>query len=178
MGFIGAVALLTAFVVPGFAFPHVPDLVDPAPRPTAPVIEPLERTGEATALTELLPDAVLHLAQRDIDNYDPWQSENRALESWTVLYAADVAPGATAVVLTLGQWADESMATSFASAQSRAAGAPIRTGEVRVGEQVVGYFSIHGSETDAVIWWRNSTVVLRATGLANLLLDFYSAFPL
>lgn len=178
MGFIGAVALLTAFVVPGFAFPNVPDLVDPDPRPTAPVIEPLERTGEATALTEMLPDAVLHLAQRGIDNYDPWQSENRALESWTVLYAAGAGPGATAVILTLGQWADESTATSFANAQSRAAGVPIRTGEVHVGEQVVGNFSIHGQGADAVIWWRNGTVVLRAVGPANFLIDFYAAFPL
>ena len=182
--FVGAVALLTAFVVPGFAFPNVPPPPAPVSWPTAPTIEPLERTGEVTALTQALPDSVFHLAQRGIENYDQWQSENRALESWAVLYAASEDPGAASVALTVGQWAEESAATSFAEAQMRAAGAPTRTGDVRVGTSVVGTFSIFNTGPGAgpgartVIWWRNGTVVLRAEGPANLVTDFYTAFPL
>ncbi|GAB2451074.1 hypothetical protein [Xylanimonas ulmi] len=174
------VALVTALWWPGFAVP------DPLPTPTAtvtapvptPTISPAERTGEQTALTKALPDAVLAHTQQGIENLPQWQEEDSATESWTVTYADGTGADATTITLQVGQWAKAEAATSFYEAQVKAAGNPVKQGDVLVDDQVVGAYALVHTDGGAVLWWHNGTVVLSAQGPADAVEDFYSAFPL
>jgi hypothetical protein len=176
-----AVAVLTAFVWPGFAVPEplpTPTVTVTAPEPT-PTISPAARTGEQTALSKALPDVVLALVQQKLANLPQWQDEHDALEAWTVTYADGTGADATTVTLQVGQWPDADSATAFYEAQVKAGGSVARAGDVKVGGKVTGsYAERDGSDGAAVIWWRNGTVVLRAEGPKDQLEKFYTRYPL
>jgi len=179
-GVVVAVALLTAFVWPGFGLP-------PAPAPTAtvtapppsPSISPAARQGEQTDLTAALPDTVLQYAQRGLAESTTWGAQDDVVEAWEVTYADGEGAGATVVTLQVGQWADEPAAEGFAAAWLADAGEPSKQGEVTVGDEVTGtYAVVPGGAGSATVTWRNGTVVLTATGPADVVEDFYSAYPL
>ncbi|ACZ29437.1 hypothetical protein Xcel_0398 [Xylanimonas cellulosilytica DSM 15894] len=174
------VAVLTAFVWPGYALPEplpTPTVTVTAPVPT-PTVSPAERTGEETALTTALPDEVLQFVQRGIENLPAWQDDHQAIESWTVTYADGTGDDATTITLQVGQWSDADAAASFAGAQVKAAGTPTKEGDVLVDGEVVGTYALIPDGDDAVLWWSNATVVFRAQGPADELEAFYGEYPL
>jgi hypothetical protein len=181
--FVVAIAVATAVWKPGFAIPPpVPTplvVAVPTPEPTA-TIPPAPRAGEHTALLDALPDVVRQFAQAGIANLPDWQDANDATESWTVTYTDRAGADAATMTLSIGQWATTSAATSFATAQMRAAGAATRRGDVSVGGQVAGtYALVPGADgATGAIWWRNGTVVAVARGPLDELAHFYSAYPL
>jgi len=174
------VALATAFLWPGFAVP------EPLPTPTttvtaeppAPTLEPAPRTGEQTDLTGAVPDVAREFVQRAFAHHAAWEEEHGALESWTFTFADVEGADARTITLLVGQWPDADQARSFHESQVRAAGSTVRDGEVTVGGEVVGTYALSGTADDAVLWWRNGTVVLRAEGPQEALEVFYTAFPL
>ncbi|PZR52669.1 hypothetical protein DNL40_11220 [Xylanimonas oleitrophica] len=175
------VAALTAFVWPGYGVPEpepTPTVTTTAPPPT-PTIEPAPREGEQTDLTGALPDTVLAFVQRGLVDNAPWHDDHGAVESWRVTYTDGEGGDATEVVLTVGQWSEESDATSFYDAQAKAAGRPLKGGTVQVDGEDVGSYSVTAEDDgEGVIWWRNGTVVIQVVGPAEVVEDFYSAYPL
>ncbi|WP_425955149.1 hypothetical protein [Xylanimonas sp. McL0601] len=175
-----AIALVTAFLWPGFAVPEplpTPTTTVTAPVPT-PTISPAKRSGEQTALTKALPDTVLAFAQQTITNLPAWQDDHQAVESWTVTYADGKGADATTITLQAGQWSDAADASSFYTAQVKAAGTPVKDGAVEVGGKEAGQYALVPGEAGASLWWRNGTVVMHAQGAQDDLEAFYSAFPL
>jgi hypothetical protein len=179
-GVVVAAALVSAFAWPGFAIPEplpTPTVTVQAPIPT-PTIAPAERLVETTPLLDALPDKVLAFVQQGIEPFDSWKTDHTALEAWTLTYADGEGAASTKLTLDLGQWATETFATSFFDAQVLAAGEPTMSGDVLVGETAVGQYAMFESATGAsTIWWRNATVVFRLTGPADVIADFYTAFP-
>ena len=174
------VALLTAFVWPGFAKPEPePQATVTAPVPT-PTISPSGRPDAQTAFVEAQPDTVLALALREVTEDATWEDDADAVESWQLVYADGDGEGATTVQVHAGQWEDDDAASAAYAALVKAAGEPTGEGEVTVdGETVGSYVVTPGSTTGtAVVTWRNGTVVLQATGPADLVEEFYSAYPL
>ncbi|MCL1870532.1 MAG: hypothetical protein FWF90_09010 [Promicromonosporaceae bacterium] len=174
------VALVTAFGWPGYAVPAplpTPTHTVTAPAPT-PTISPVPRTGEQTDLTKALPLTVLALVEQKLENLPAWQDDDQAVESWTLTYADAKGAGATTVTLQVGQWADDSAATAFFTAQTQAAGASTKSGDVTVGGKKVGGYALVPAGDKSVLWWRNGTVVLRAQGPEAVVQQFYSAYPL
>lgn len=175
-----AIALVTAFLWPGFAVPEplpTPTITETAP-PPEPTIDPVARAGEQTDLTHAVPQTAREFVEQSFANYPTWQDENKAIESWTFTYADAEGADATTITLVVGQWADADAAKSFHDAQVRAAGSTIRDGQVKVGSDVVGTYAISGTADAAVMWWRNGTVVMRAEGPQEALETFYTHFPL
>ena len=87
LGIIGAVALLTAFVAPGFAFRDAPE-----DESAAVVFAAQPRIGERTELVEAVPDDVGALRQQRIDAYLPWVADGGAVEAWTFTFADGTLP--------------------------------------------------------------------------------------
>ena len=173
------IALLTAFLWPGFAVPAplpTPTTTVTAPVPT-PTISPAARTGEQTALSKAIPDAVLASVQQKIQNLPAWQNDHKAIESWTVTYADGTGAGATTITLQVGQWASTDAASSFYDAQVKAAGTPASSGPVQVAGKDAGKYALIPADGGASVWWRNGTVVLHAQGPQDAVKAFYSAFP-
>jgi len=171
--------LVGGFVWPGFwragATPQpVPTVTVTAAVPT-PTVKAMERAGDETAFQKALPSAVLQFALGALDEAEE-PKEQGALEAWTAEYA-DGGPGEIALVA--GQWATSDEAATAAVAWTKAAGEADRTGDVKVGKKVVGQYAIAPAKGGkAVVVWQNGTAVIRATGPADTMEDFYAAFPL
>jgi hypothetical protein len=179
-GVVVVVALLTALVWPGFALP-----AEPAPAatvtapPPSPTVSPARREGEQTELTAALPDTVLQYAQLGFAESTTWGAQDDVVEAWELTYADGAGVGASAVTVQVGQWADEPAAEGFAAAWLEDAGEAAKEGEVTVGDEVTGtYAVVPGADGAATVMWRNGTVVITATGPADAVEDFYSAYPL
>jgi hypothetical protein len=179
-GVVVVVALLTALVWPGFA--RAPE---PAPTaaataaPPSPSVSPAPREGEQTELTAALPDMVLQYVQRGFAESTTWGAQDDVVEAWVLTYADGAGVGATEITVQVGQWADEPAAEGFAAAWLEDAGEPAAQGEVTVGDVVTGtYAVVPGPAGTATVTWRNGTVVVAATGPADVVEDFYSAYPL
>jgi len=175
------VVLLTAFVWPGFARSPEPEpAATVTAAPPTPTIEPSGRPADQTAFLQAMPDTVLALALRGATPYDAWVKDADAVEAWSLTYADGDAADAAQVDVVAGQWEDAEGATSAYDALVQAAGTPTDDGDVLVGEDTAGAYAVTpGSATGtAVVTWRNGTAVLQATGPADLVEDFYSAFPL
>lgn len=178
------VIVLGVVLVAGFAWPGfwraegtpvpVPTVTVTAPAPT-PTVKAMERAGDETAFQKALPSTVLQFALGSLgEAKEP--KEQGALEAWNAEYA-DGGPGEVALVA--GQWATSDEAADAATAWTQAAGEADREGDVKVGKKVVGQYAIVPVKGDkAVVVWQNGTAVLRATGPADTMEDFYAAFPL
>lgn len=178
------VALVTAFVWPGFARPDdpLPAATVTAPPPT-PTVEPTGRPEHQTAFLTALPDTTLQLALRVVEPHPAWEDESDAVEAWALTYADGPDPEATGTVVVqvvAGQWADADGAGRQLDRLLADAGAPTISGDVTVGGDPAGTYAVTpGPEEGAsVVTWRNGTVVLQATGPADVVEDFYTAFPL
>ncbi|MFC8598522.1 hypothetical protein [Isoptericola sp. NPDC057191] len=174
------VVLLTAFVWPGFARDEPePQATVTAPVPT-PTIAPSGRPESQTAFVKAQPDSVLALALRAVTEDKTWEKDADAVEAWELAYADGDGDDAATVQVHAGQWEDDDTATSAYDALVKAAGDPTGKGDVTVdGAKVGAYVVTPGTTADtAVVTWRNGTAVLQATGPADLVEDFYSAYPL
>jgi hypothetical protein len=174
------VVLLTAFVWPGFARAEPePQATVTAPVPT-PTISPSGRPEAQTAFLQAQPDTVLALALRQAAEDEAWEDDADAVESWQLTFADGDGEGATTVQVHAGQWEDADTATAAYQALVKGAGEPSGEGEVSVDDEVVGAYVVTPGTTagTAVVTWRNATAVLQATGPADLVEDFYSAYPL
>ncbi|MCA5895088.1 hypothetical protein LEP48_17295 [Isoptericola sp. NEAU-Y5] len=180
-GLVVVVALLTAFVWPGFAQTPEPEpavtVTAAAPTPTT---SPSALPKDATTFLQAMPGTVLQLALAGATPHDEWVDGADAVEAWSVTYAEGDAADAAKVDVLAGQWEDGDAATRAYGALVKAAGTPSDEGEVLVGTETAGaYVVTPGSTTGtAVVTWRNGTAVLQATGPADLVERFYSAFPL
>lgn len=174
-----AVVLAAGLVWPGFwraeGTPQpVPTVTVTAPAPT-PTVKAIERTRDETDFQQALPSAVLRYALGELEEAEE-PKEQGALEAWTARYA-DGGPDEVEVVA--GQWATDDEAATAAAAWAKAAGEPEHEGDVKVGSTVVGRYAIVPAKAGtAVVVWQNGTAVLQATGPADLMEDFYAAFPL
>ncbi|PFG42090.1 hypothetical protein ATJ88_0740 [Isoptericola jiangsuensis] len=175
---IVAVALVTALVWPGFArqadpLPEV-TVTAPPPTPTAEA-EPLPE-GPTEFLTSL-PETVLQLVRLDVAEDGDRVDETGAVEAWTVVYGDG---SGTQVDLAAGQWADDDAASEVHDVLLQAAGEPTISGDVTVGDEVVGTYAVTpgGTAGTSVVTWRNGTAVFRATGPDQLVQDFYESFPM
>ncbi|MDR2722589.1 MAG: hypothetical protein LBB54_02490 [Cellulomonadaceae bacterium] len=178
-----AVAAVTAFAWPGFARPEpapVPTITV-TPTPPTPTHTPSPRSGEQTSLTDALPDSVLQYVQVGMTTLDKWQDDG-AVEAWTVTYADGAESSASTIVVEVGQWRQGEAAQAFLTDQLD--GTSGQTGDVSVGGTVVGAYTLiapQGTDSPTAqgeLWWRNDTVVFRASGPASALQAFFSAYPL
>ena len=174
------VVLLTAFVWPGFARSEPEPATTVTAEPPTPTIEPSGRPKEQTAFLMAQPDTVLQLALSDAAPDKAWVDDAGAIEAWTLTYADAEGEGATTVEVHAGQWEDDDDATEAYGALVKAAGEPTDEGGVAVQEETVGEYVVTpgSAEGTAVVTWRNATAVVQATGPADLVRDFYSAYPL
>lgn len=185
LGLVLLVALLTAFVWPGFARPDdepLPAVTVTAPVPS-PTVEPAGRPENQTAFLKAMPDSTLQLAVREVKPHTPWEDNRDAIEAWRLTYVDGndpAADGAAVVQLVAGQWEDADEAGSVLDSLLEDAGEPTTTGDVTVdGEKAGTYAVTPGSdEGTSVVTWRNGTAVLQATGPTDLVQEFYTAFPL
>jgi hypothetical protein len=175
-----AIALVTAFVWPGFARQGepVPDVTVTAPPPT-PTAEAAELPEGPTELLSSMPDSVLQLVRLDVAENTAWVDDSGAVESWAVTYG-DGSEGGEQVDLVVGQWADADAAGEVHAVLLEAAGDPTLSGDVTVGGETVGTYAVTpgGGAGTSVVTWRNGTVVFQATGPAELVEDFYQSFPM
>jgi hypothetical protein len=175
-----AVAVVTAFVWPGFAREDAdpqPDVTVTAAPPT-PTAEPVELPDDATELLSTLPDHVLQVVRLDVTE-SGWVEDADAIEAWEITYG-DGSAGGEQVTLVAGQWPEADPAAEVHSALLEAAGDPVVEGDVTVDGETVGPYAVTpgAAEGGSVVTWRNGTVVFQATGPDELVQDFYQAFPL
>jgi hypothetical protein len=174
-----ALVLVSGFVWPGFwrseATPQpVPTVTVTAPVPT-PTVKAMERADDETAFQKALPSAVLQFALGSLAEAKEPKGEG-ALEAWNAEYSDG---GSGEVALLAGQWATSDEAATAAAAWTSSAGEADREGDVKVGKKVVGQYAIVPAKGGkAVVVWQNGTAVMRATGPADTMEDFYAAFPL
>lgn len=177
---IVAVAVVTAFVWPGFARQDaepLPDVTVTAAPPT-PTAEPADLPDGATDFLSAMPGSTLQLVRLDVAEGE-WVEDADAIEAWDVTYG-DGSDGGEEVTLTAGQWADADAAAEVHSALLEAAGSPTAEGDVTVGDETVGTYAVTPGTAagQSVVTWRNGTAVLQASGPDQLVQDFYQAFPL
>jgi len=181
----GAIIAFAALVWPGFAAgggvdeDKQPGEVTVTAPPATPTIAPVERTA-TTELAKSLPASVLRLALRAEAPTDA-HADAGAIEGHELTYADAEGDGATVVTVLVGQWGTDDEAQGAYEDLLAAAGAePTSTGEVEVDGEPVGTYAVvpAGPDGSSTITWRNGTVVLQATGPADEIESFYTAFPL
>ncbi|WP_125206483.1 MULTISPECIES: hypothetical protein [Isoptericola] len=178
---IAAVAVVTAFVWPGFARQEaepLPDVTVTAAPPT-PTAEPADLPEDATELLSSMPGSVLQLVRLEAAEDTGFEEDTEAVEAWGLTYG-DGSDGGAEVAFRVGQWADADAAGEVHGALLEAAGDTTAEGDVTVGGEVVGTYAVTPGEQPgtSVVTWRNDTVVLQARGPEQLVQDFYQAFPL
>ncbi len=185
LGLVLLVAVLTAFVWPGFARPDdepLPAVTVTAPVPT-PTVEPAGRPENQTAFLKAMPDTALQLAVRGVKVHTPWEDNRDAIEAWRLTYADGNDPeaeGAAVVRLVAGQWEEADEAGGVLDSLLEDAGEPTVSGDVTVDGEKAGTYAVTPGpeEGTSIVTWRNGSAVLQATGPADLVEDFYTAFPM
>lgn len=183
---VGVLAMLVVLLVlifaglvwPGFLQAEepepVPTVTVTAPAPT-PAVKSMQRPDGETAFQKALPSAVLQFALTDMAETDA-ADESDATEGWKATYTdgADLK-----VVVTTTQWPSADEAKASSDALTEAAGEAKESGEVKVGDDVVGRYALSRvDDGKRTMTWRNGTAVLQATGPAEAINEFYRAFPL
>ncbi|WP_277208198.1 hypothetical protein [Isoptericola croceus] len=177
---IAVIALVTAFVWPGFARPDaepLPDVTVTAAPPT-PTADPADLPDDATDFLSAMPGSVLQLVRLDVAENE-WVEDADAIEAWDVTYG-DGPDGGEQVALVAGQWSDADAASEVHAALLEAAGTPTAEGDVTVGDETAGTYTVTPGTAagQSVVTWRNGTAVFQASGPDQLVQDFYQAFPL
>lgn len=149
----------------------------PAPTPTAPAVA----RGDGTALFAALPDAVRQYVLTSIAPAD-LAADGGALEAYDLTYAGAAGDAEVTYAVHVAQWATPEEAAAAAEAWASPLAPASSTGEVVVGGTASGTFSLFGEDGTAAepgtAVWTNGTVVLRATGPALDIRNFYLAFSL
>ncbi|MBL0886847.1 hypothetical protein [Myceligenerans indicum] len=183
---VGVLAVLVLVLLLGFSglvwpgFLHaqepepVPTVTVTAPVPT-PAVKSMQRPDGETAFQEALPSAVLQFALTDMVKTDAAE-ESDATEGWKATYTDG---GDLRVRVTATQWSSAEEATTSAEALTKAAGKAAKSGDVKVGDDVVGRYALTREDAgERTMIWRNGTAVLQADGPAEVIEEFYRAFPL
>ncbi|WP_190973002.1 hypothetical protein [Bifidobacterium rousetti] len=177
-----ALALLSAFVWPGWALNK-----DTTPKasqtqttqPTTPSIKATALPNDATELLKAMPDSVLNFARTKASDSSTWSSSS-PLEEYTLTYSTG--KKAEDVTLTVAQWSTSTPAKTQYDALAKALGGKaIASGAVKVQGSATGDYVVKGGEEDtaqATAVWRNDTVVFQATGAKASVQRFYQKFPL
>lgn len=180
IGAVVLVAVLTAFVWPGFAFDDepLPEVTVTAP-PPSPTAQAAELPSGATEFLSAMPDSALQLVRLQAAENTAWVSDSGAVEAWDLTYG-DGTEGGEQVALVAAQWADADAASAVYDTLLGAAGEPTTSGDVTVGGEVTGSYAVTpgASEGTSVVLWRNGTAVFRAEGPDQLVQDFYQTFPM
>lgn len=183
---VGVLALLVLLLVlafaglvwPGFLHAEEPDpvpTVTVTASPPTPTVKPMQRPDGETPFQEALPSAVLQFALTDMAETDA-ADESDATEGWKATYTNG---GDLRVVVTATQWPNTDEATTSADALTEAAGKAKESGDVKVGDDVVGRYALTPADAgQRTMTWRNGTAVLQAKGPADVIKEFYRAFPL
>ncbi|GAA1849218.1 hypothetical protein [Myceligenerans crystallogenes] len=165
-------------VWPGFLHAREPEPVPtvtvtaPAPKPT---IKAMKRSDDETAFQEALPSAVLQFALTEMGGTEA-AADHGATEGWLATYSDG---GSKKIKVEAAQWASSDESRPAAEALAKDAGEAERTGDVKVGKDVVGGYTLTAAaDGRRTITWRNGTAVFRATGPADAIVAFYQAFPL
>lgn len=183
VGVLGLLVLVVVLGVAGLFWPGylhaeepepVPTVTVTAPAPT-PAVKSMQRPAGETAFQEALPSAVLQFALTTMAATDAAE-ESDATEGWKATYTDGEE---LRVVVTATQWPGAEEATASAETLSEAAGKAASSGDVKVGDDVVGRYALTPPDSGArTMTWRNGTVVLQVTGPADVVEEFYRAFPL
>ena len=178
-------AVLSAFVWPGWAIRHDDGQSDAqtqqtAPeRPKTPSIDAVALPEDATELLKAMPDSVLNFARTAAAASTSWGSST-PLEEYTLTYST----GQTAedVTLIAAQWSTADAAkTQYDALAGALIGEELGSGEVKVSGETKGNYVAKldaADDTKAVAVWQNDTVVFQATGAEDSVVDFYMEFPL
>lgn len=181
-------ALTSAFIWPGFAQPppvHVLALTGGmTPVQPAPPFVAAQRVADQSVLAKSLPDYVSGYVQTSISGIAGWSGGDSAIESWRFTYADGQHATAQTIVLDIGQWATPEAAEQFLAARLAPLERPIAEGKVKVEGTETGRYALildptGGPQSDqGMLYWRNGTVVFRATGRIDRLKSFYQHFPI
>ena len=145
---------------------------------TVPTITPIARDPAASAFGKALPSAVGRYALTAEESTYDWGSLN-AGEAYKLAYATGTGPDASVINVVAGQWGSASEAIAARTSLVPPGVTPTASGNVKVGGDVVGdWLIVPGTDGNATITWRNTTVVIQATGPAAEMEDFFRAFPL
>ncbi|WP_460705229.1 hypothetical protein [Myceligenerans halotolerans] len=183
VGACALLVLLSLLAFTGLVWPGLLHAEEPEPVPTVtvtaspptPAVKSMRRPDGETAFQEALPSAVLQFALSDMAETDA-ADESDATEGWKATYSdgADLR-----VVVTATQWPGADEATTSADALTKAAGEAKESGDVKVGDDVVGQYALTPVDAgERTMTWRNGTAVLQAKGPAEVIKEFYRAFPL
>lgn len=175
-------ALLSAFVWPGWALnKNAGTTQNSAPQtaPTSPSIKATALPDNATELLKAMPDSVLDYARTKADASTTWNSA-APLEEYTLTYSTG--KKAADVTLVVAQWSTSDPAKTQYDALAKAlTGKTTASGAVKVKGDTTGDYVVKtdsGNAKNATALWRNDTVVFQATGLKDSIQRFYQKFPL
>ncbi|RPF23027.1 hypothetical protein [Myceligenerans xiligouense] len=183
---VGVLALLVLVALLGFmglVWPGLLHAEEPEPVPTVtvtapaptPAVKSMQRPEGETAFQGALPSAVLQFALTDLTETEAAE-ESEATEGWKAAYTDGTD---LRVVVTATQWPSADEARSSADALTKAAGKAEASGDVKVGDDVVGQYALTRADAGRrTMTWRNGTAVLQAVGPADVIEEFYRAFPL
>jgi hypothetical protein len=176
----GAAAVATGVLDAGRgpAGPAPETVVLPSPTPT---IAPVARQP-VSAFADSLPGSVLEFALTSLTEHPPLLVAG-AVEGYRLDYSDG---GGRTLVVTAGQWESDAEAATALAAMTTAAGVgavPVTdggptSGEVQVGGAVAGTWTLtQAPDGTGTVTWSNGTVVLQATGPADVVRDVYAAYP-
>lgn len=139
-----------------------------------PTIEPVARQP-LTPFADALPATVLSYALAAVAGYEPLVAAG-ALEGHQLDYSGG---GAESVTLYAGQFETaEAASAAYATLVGAPAPAP-ETGVVEVAGQPAGAWTVtEAADGTGAVTWTNGTALFQALGPADVVKDFYEAFPL
>ncbi|WP_427877525.1 hypothetical protein [Gardnerella sp. 2492-Sm] len=179
-GIIVLLALISAFVWPGWAFNHeVVPAKSHISSPKTPSIPAKALPANATVLLKSMPDSVLDFARVSAVPSANW-SDATPLEEYTLKYDTGEADGE--VTLTVAQWSTRDSANKqYESAYDSLKGDDIVSGKIMIADKAVGNYVVRSDEGDkrrAKALWQNDTAVFEVSGSRQSVERFYRTFPM
>ncbi len=180
------VALLTAFVWPGWANRLMPGAVQETSQTTGTKTKkktgsatPVPLASDATTLLKAMPDEVGSFARQTVSDTSEWKDAS-PIEEHSITYSTGSNDDGT-VTLLVAQWASgDDAEKQYQSVLSMLKGKRIAAGAVKVSGQQTGSYELHDTSkaNQVVALWRNDTCLFQVTGPTDAVEDFYKSFPL
>ena len=172
-------AVLSAFVWPGWAIQKNSQQKTESSEPTKPTIDATALPDDASELLKAMPGSVLNYARTKADASTTWNSAS-PLEEYTLTYSTGDA--AKDVTLVAAQWSSADNAkTQYDALVAAQTGDESASGNVKVSGNVTGAYVVKADASNsknAVAIWQNDTVVFQATGTKEAVDRFYQKFPM